>query len=132
MATGRGHAADGGKAHAGLLKEPPPFVLQKSLGDFCVTYELNAYTSSAGDMAEKYHALHANIQDVFNEYGVQIMTPAYEGGSARNQRSCRRNAGTRNRACNLPVRHPGHEGFRLSGRRLTAWRQNRRPAQGAG
>ena len=23
----------------GLLKEPPPFVLQKSLGDFAVTYE---------------------------------------------------------------------------------------------
>jgi small-conductance mechanosensitive channel len=61
-----------------LLKDPPPFVLQKSLGDFCVTYELNAYTSSAEQMAEKYHALHANIQDVFNEYGVQIMTPAYE------------------------------------------------------
>ena len=27
----------------GALKEPPPFVLQKSLGDFAVTYELNVY-----------------------------------------------------------------------------------------
>ncbi len=27
----------------GLLREPPPFVLQQSLGDFCVTYELNVY-----------------------------------------------------------------------------------------
>jgi hypothetical protein len=26
-----------------------------------------------------YSALHRNILDVFNEYGVQIMTPAYEG-----------------------------------------------------
>jgi hypothetical protein len=26
-----------------------------------------------------YAALHRNILDVFNEYGVQIMTPAYEG-----------------------------------------------------
>ena len=26
-----------------------------------------------------YTALHRNILDVFNEYGVQIMTPAYEG-----------------------------------------------------
>jgi small-conductance mechanosensitive channel len=59
--------------------EPRPFVLQKALGDFCVTYELNVYTSSADGMAELYHALHANILDVFNEYGVQIMTPAYEG-----------------------------------------------------
>jgi small-conductance mechanosensitive channel len=62
-----------------VSKEPSPFVLQKTLGDFCVTYELNAYTPSADGMAEKYHALHANILDVFNEYGVQIMTPAYEG-----------------------------------------------------
>jgi small-conductance mechanosensitive channel len=62
-----------------VLAEPPPFVLQKNLGDFAVTYELNAYTSSSSDLAQKYHALHANILDVFNEYGVQIMTPAYEG-----------------------------------------------------
>lgn len=62
----------------GLMTEPPPFVLQKALGDFCVTYELNVYTSSANSMAQNYHALHANILDVFNEYGVQIMTPAYE------------------------------------------------------
>ena len=63
----------------GIEQTPPPFVLQQTLGDFCVTYELNAYTSSAARMAEKYHALHANILDAFNEYGVQIMTPAYEG-----------------------------------------------------
>ena len=27
----------------GLLRQPPPFILQKGLGDFCVTYELNVY-----------------------------------------------------------------------------------------
>lgn len=63
----------------GILAEPAPFVLQRNLGDFCVSYELNAYTASSDGMAEKYHSLHANILDVFNEYGVQIMTPAYEG-----------------------------------------------------
>jgi small-conductance mechanosensitive channel len=63
----------------GLLREPPPFVLQKSLGDFCVVYEINAYTDSAARMPQLYSALHSNILDVFNEYGVQIMTPAYEG-----------------------------------------------------
>jgi hypothetical protein len=30
-------------------------------------------------MDRLYAALHASILDVFNEYGVQIMTPAYGG-----------------------------------------------------
>jgi small-conductance mechanosensitive channel len=64
---------------AGLLKEPAPFVLQKSLGDFAVTYELNAYCDDPKKMAALYTAMHQNILDVFNEHGVQIMTPAYEG-----------------------------------------------------
>jgi small-conductance mechanosensitive channel len=63
----------------GLLKEPAPFVLQKSLGDFAVTYELNAYCDDAHAMGRLYTAMHQNILDVFNEHGVQIMTPAYEG-----------------------------------------------------
>jgi hypothetical protein len=33
-------------------------------------------------MASLYTALHRNIQDVFNEHGVQIMTPAYESDPA--------------------------------------------------
>jgi small-conductance mechanosensitive channel len=66
----------------GLLKEPAPFVLQKSLGDFAVTYELNAYCDEAQKMSRLYTALHQNILDVFNEHGVQIMTPAYEGDPA--------------------------------------------------
>jgi small-conductance mechanosensitive channel len=62
-----------------LLKEPPPFVLQTSLGDFAITYELNAYTDRPGEMGPIYGEMHRNILDVFNEYGVAIMTPAYEG-----------------------------------------------------
>lgn len=62
-----------------LLSVPAPFVLEKSLGDFAVTYELNACVDSAVGIHERYAALHRNILDVFNEYGVQIMTPAYEG-----------------------------------------------------
>ncbi|BFU94196.1 MAG: mechanosensitive ion channel protein [Nitrospira sp.] len=64
---------------AGLLKEPPPFVLQQALGDFAVTYELNVYCDNPQAMPELYTALHRNILDLFNEHGVQIMTPAYEG-----------------------------------------------------
>ncbi len=62
---------------AGLKQEPPPFVLQKSLGDFTVQYQLNAYCDDANRMNRLYSALHANIQDVFNEHGVQIMSPHY-------------------------------------------------------
>jgi len=62
-----------------LLKDPPPFVLQRSLGDFAVNYELNVYCGEAHTMMSLYSALHRNILDVFNEYGVQIMTPAYRG-----------------------------------------------------
>ena len=67
----------------GLLKEPRPFVLQKALGDFAVTYEVNAYCDAPHLMLALYAALHRSILDVFNEYGVQIMTPAYEGDPDR-------------------------------------------------
>lgn len=63
----------------GLGTEPRPFVLLKRLGDFAVTYELNAPCVEPKAMNPLYSALHRNILDVFNEYGVQIMTPAYEG-----------------------------------------------------
>ncbi|MCI0732284.1 MAG: mechanosensitive ion channel family protein [Methylococcaceae bacterium] len=63
----------------GLLQQPPPFVLQKSLGDFAVNYEINVYCDQPSAMTRLYTALHQNILDLFNEYGVQIMTPAYEG-----------------------------------------------------
>ena len=62
----------------GLLKEPPPFVLKKSLGDFAVIYEINAYCEDVSTMHIIYSILHENILDVFNENNVQIMTPAYE------------------------------------------------------
>jgi small-conductance mechanosensitive channel len=63
----------------GLLQEPKPFVLYKGLGDFNVTYEINAYCADPKQMARVYADLHRNILDSFNEYGVQIMTPNYEG-----------------------------------------------------
>ena len=63
----------------GLLREPAPFVLQKALGTFAVDYEINAYCDNTRGLILLYSVLHRNILDVFNEYGVQIMTPAYEG-----------------------------------------------------
>jgi small-conductance mechanosensitive channel len=67
----------------GLAHEPTAFVLQKELGDFAITYELNVYCNDAQAMTSLYTALHRNILDVFNEHGVQIMTPAYEGDPAQ-------------------------------------------------
>ena len=60
-----------------ILKEPAPFVLQTSLDDYYVTYQINAYTSEASRMAVTYAELHQNIQDCFNESGVEIMSPHY-------------------------------------------------------
>ena len=62
----------------GLRREPAPFVHQTALGDFAITYQLNAYCDAPQQMRQLYTELHRQILDVFNEYGIQIMTPAYE------------------------------------------------------
>jgi len=62
-----------------VLAEPEPFILLTKLGDFAVTYELNVYIRDTQTIAKIYAELHRHIIDVFNEHGVQIMTPAYEG-----------------------------------------------------
>ena len=64
---------------AGLRREPRPFVLMNGLGEFFVTYELNVYCDTPRKIVVLYTELHGNVLDIFNEYGVQIMTPAYEG-----------------------------------------------------
>src|SRR5262249_46323177 len=63
----------------GLLTDRAPFVLQLALGTFNVVYEINVFCNTPDLMRLLYTELHRNILDVFNEYGVQIMTPAYEG-----------------------------------------------------
>jgi len=60
-----------------LLKEPKPFVLETTLDDFYVSYEINAYTDEPRSMPLIYSELHQNIQDRFNEAGVEIMSPHY-------------------------------------------------------
>jgi small-conductance mechanosensitive channel len=62
-----------------LGTQPPAFVQVKRLGDFAITYELNVPCGEVQAMNATYTALHHNILDVFNEHGVQIMVPAYEG-----------------------------------------------------
>jgi small-conductance mechanosensitive channel len=67
---------------AGLRMEPPPFVLQKSLSDFYVEYEFNVQSEGPSQRPFVLSALHSNIQDSFNEHGVQILVPHYESQPA--------------------------------------------------
>lgn len=60
-----------------VLKEPLPFVFQTGLEDFYVSYELNAYIHEANRQGTIYSHLHQSIQDVFNERGIEIMSPHY-------------------------------------------------------
>jgi len=60
---------------AAVLKEPEPAVLQTALTDSSIKYELFVYTKDADKMLFTLSELHQNIQDVFNEAGVEIMCP---------------------------------------------------------
>ena len=69
----------------GLLPDPKPFVLQVSLSDFYVEYELNVRLEVPNQRMIVLGKLHANIQDVFNENGVQIMSPHYRSDPPKPQ-----------------------------------------------
>lgn len=60
-----------------IMTAPKPFVFQTSLDDFYVSYQINAYTMDPSFAARIYSQLHANIQDAFNEAGVEILSPHY-------------------------------------------------------
>jgi len=60
-----------------VLHDPAPFVLQKQLNDFYPVYELNAYTDAPREVLNIYSDLHRNIQDKFNEAGVEICSPHF-------------------------------------------------------
>ena len=61
----------------GLKAEPKPFVLHTALDHFTAKYQVNAYCDEPQRMLGLYSALHANIQDVFNEHGVPLLSPNY-------------------------------------------------------
>jgi len=63
---------------AGVRKAPQPFVLQRSLSDFYPEYQLVVHLDRPETRIRILSDLHANIQDVFNEFGVQIMSPHFE------------------------------------------------------
>ncbi len=61
----------------GVIDDPRPFVLETSLSDWYPVYQINAYIREADKLAQIYSDLHQNIQDRFNEAGVEIMSPHY-------------------------------------------------------
>lgn len=71
----------------GVALEPPPSVVQTALSDFYVEYRLCAQSTQAAAQrrVEAMSALHANVLDVFNENGVQIMSPHYRSDPAAAQ-----------------------------------------------
>lgn len=60
-----------------VAKSPEPFVLQKALNDFYVEYEINLYTTNPARMLFIYSELHQNIQDLFTEAGIDLLSPHY-------------------------------------------------------
>jgi small-conductance mechanosensitive channel len=70
------HAAD---QTPGVRKDPAPRVWQKALSDFYVEYELVVNVDHPEERTPILSELHMHIQDAFNEQGVQIMSPHFEG-----------------------------------------------------
>ena len=68
---------DAAKATKGISESPEPFVLETSLDDYYVSYQINAVITDADQTPRIMSDLHANIQDMFNHAGVEIMSPHY-------------------------------------------------------
>ena len=72
-------------ATEGLLADPAPYVLQTSLDDFYASYQINAYTNRPNATARIYAELHAHIQDLFDQAGVELTSPHYQAVRDGNQ-----------------------------------------------
>jgi small-conductance mechanosensitive channel len=68
-----------------ILETPAPFVLQTSLEDFYVAYQINGYTNEPNKQAVIYSELHQHIQDVCNERGIEILSPHYRAARDGNR-----------------------------------------------
>ncbi len=61
----------------GISEEIAPYVLQTSLNDFHISYELNAFVKDAGTYRETLSELLAALQDQFAAADVEILSPGY-------------------------------------------------------
>ena len=64
----------------GLLRDPAPTVWQIGLEDFYVRYRLIVAVDVPEQRIPVASVLHKNIQDEFNEHGVQILSPHFMVG----------------------------------------------------
>ncbi|WP_304247178.1 mechanosensitive ion channel family protein [Parabacteroides gordonii] len=71
---------DAARSTPGVLPHPKPFVLETELQDYYPCYQINAYIKEADQLSQIYSDLHQNIQDTFNEAGIEIMSPHYFAG----------------------------------------------------
>ena len=76
---------DAAKKTTYTLETPEPFVLQTSLDDFYVSYQVNVHTDKPILQPKIYSELHQNVQDGFNEAGIEIMSPHYSAARDGNQ-----------------------------------------------
>jgi small-conductance mechanosensitive channel len=60
-----------------LEKKPEPFVLQKELGDHSINYQINGFTKRPLYKDLINSLLHQNIQDIFIESEIEILSPKY-------------------------------------------------------
>lgn len=64
-------------ATPGILHEPKPFVLELELNDNYMKYQINAYTDNADELPKLTSDLLQNIQDYFNEAGIELLAPHF-------------------------------------------------------
>ncbi len=86
------------RATDGILEKPEAFVLQKALNDFNVSYEINAYTNQAEKLPQIYSLLNKNLQESFNQAGIEILSPHYQANRDGN-------------ASTIPKKSEGKTGF---------------------
>jgi small-conductance mechanosensitive channel len=69
----------------GVLAQPRPWVAKTALSDFYVEYRLLAQMDAAqpDSRLQVLTSLNGHVVDVFNEHGVQIMSPHYMGDPAQ-------------------------------------------------
>lgn len=73
------------KKTSNTMEQPEPFVLQTSLDDSYISYQINVYTDKPVIQAKIYSELHQNVQDEFNKAGVEIMSPHYSAARDGNR-----------------------------------------------
>ena len=58
-----------------VMENKKPFVLQTSLDDFYVSYQINVYTKQANKITEIKSELHQHILDKFHEAEIELLSP---------------------------------------------------------